>query len=362
MPKRFIIALAIFQAVLTFLHWVMYRQMLGLFPGLYPHRVALEIIVLAFSFGFFAISAISYYWENVILRVLYIYFGAWIVFALYFFLAGILALLISLVTSWPLSMFGSLVLSVALILIVYGLINARIPRVTSINVKLPNLPAAWQGKTAVMVSDLHLGHVLKGGFARKIVKLINKQKPEIVFIPGDFYDGVQTNFGELADEFKSITAPLGVYYSSGNHEVYAGYQKCEKALKGAGIKILEDEKTEINGLQILGLAYKGETDQTVSERLAQIKFDQGKPSILLKHIPDHLTAVEKAGVSFQLSGHTHLAQVWPFMYITHRVFKGYDYGLKKLGRMQIYTSCGVGTWGPPLRVFTKSEIVKITFL
>jgi hypothetical protein len=97
------------------------------------------------------------------------------------------------------------------------------------------------------------------------------------------------------------------------------------------------------------------------DRLAKIGIDVNRPSVLLKHIPDHLSAVEKAGVSLQLSGHTHLAQVWPLMYITRKVFKGYDYGLKKIGKMQIYTSCGVGTWGPPLRVFTKSEIVKIIF-
>jgi hypothetical protein len=361
MPKRFIFALAVFQAILTFLHWVMYRQVLALFPVPEPHKILLATVILAFSFGFFTISAVSYYWENFLFRALYVFFGAWLVFALYFLLGAVAALLISLVLSWSLAVFGNWVLAVALLLTVYGLINARIPRLTVVTVKLPNLPAAWQGKTAVLVSDLHLGHVLKSGFTRKIVRLINAQSTEVVFIPGDFYDGVHTNFQELADGFKKIKAPLGVYYCSGNHEMYAGYQKCEQALLQAGIKILEDEKIELSGLQILGLAYKGETDQGVLDRLAKIGIDANRPSVLLKHIPDHLSAVEKAGVSLQLSGHTHLAQVWPLMYITRKVFKGYDYGLKKIGKMQIYTSCGVGTWGPPLRVFTKSEIVKIIF-
>src|SRR5581483_4104212 len=102
----------------------------------------------------------------------------------------------------------------------------------------------------------HFGHILKQGFGKKIVNKINSHKPEIVFIPGDFYDGEHTNFQELADEFKKIEAPLGIYYCSGNHEMYAGYTECEAAIKKAGIHILEDRLTEVHGLQILGLAYK----------------------------------------------------------------------------------------------------------
>lgn len=361
MPKRFLFAIVVLQSILTFLHWVMYREVLLLLPALQPQRSVLALVILGFSFGFLSLSAISHYWENLIIRAAYIFFGVWDIFTLYLLLCGILALILGWALSWPVSVFGYAVLGGPAMLTLYGIINARIARVTAITVNLKNLPSSWQGKTAVMVSDLHLGHVLKTGFARKVVTKINSLKPEIVFIPGDFYDGVQTNFQELADAFKNLKAPLGVYYSSGNHEMYAGYQKCEQALRQAGVKILEDEKVEVLGLQILGLAYTAETDQTVKERLDKMNINPSKPSLLLKHIPDHLSAVEQAGVNFQLSGHTHLAQVWPFRYITRKVFKGYDYGLKNFAKLQIYTSCGVGTWGPPLRVFTRSEIVKIVF-
>jgi predicted MPP superfamily phosphohydrolase len=212
-----------------------------------------------------------------------------------------------------------------------------------------------------MVSDLHLGHILHSGFARKIIKLINEQKPDIVFIPGDFYDGVHTDFGALAAEFKTVSAPLGMYFCSGNHEMFAGYGACETAIKNAGIKILEDEKLEIDGIQIAGLAYKEETDETVVKRLEAIGLNREKPSILLKHVPNRLGPISRAGASLVLSGHSHQGQIWPFRYITYNVFKGFDYGLKSKGATQVYTSSGAGTWGPPMRVFTKSEIVKIIF-
>jgi predicted MPP superfamily phosphohydrolase len=85
------------------------------------------------------------------------------------------------------------------------------------------------------------------------------------------------------------------------------------------------------------------------------------PSILLKHQPDLLGVAESNGVSLQLSGHTHKAQMFPLSLITKWIYHGFDYGLHRFGNMQIYTSSGVGTWGPPLRVGTKAEIVRITF-
>jgi hypothetical protein len=85
-----------------------------------------------------------------------------------------------------------------------------------------------------------LGGVLQNGFAKKIITLINRQSPEIVFIPGDFYDGTHTRFKSYAGEFKKINAPSGIYFCSGNHEMFAGYKKCEQALRDTGIKILEN--------------------------------------------------------------------------------------------------------------------------
>ncbi len=83
--------------------------------------------------------------------------------------------------------------------------------------------------------------------------------------------------------------------------------------------------------------------------------------ILLKHTPFDLDVSERAGIDFQISGHTHQAQIFPLNYITRSVYKGYDYGFKKFGSMQVYVSSGTGTWGPPLRIGTVSEIVVINF-
>lgn len=362
MPKKFILVLIIAQSILLFYHWVIYKLLLNYFPILNNYSSLVLNTCLILSLTFLLFSTTCHYFENAILRACYIVSTIWLVFSLYFLLGGAIATILYLLPFTNITILGSIFTLTAFILVAYGLINARVVRVTKYNIKLPNLPQYWKNKKAVVAADLHFGQVLKHRTAKKIVKLINSLSPEIVLIPGDFYDGMHNNFQHPANEFKHIKAPSGSYFSSGNHELYAGYELCEQAIKNAGITILENKVEEVKGLQIIGLAYTHETNQSVTEHLEKIPFNKNLPTILLKHVPNHIHSVEKSGINLQLSGHTHLGQIWPFKYITKKVFKGFDYGLNTYGSLQVLTSSGVGTWGPPLRVFTKSEIVEITFI
>ena len=51
--------------------------------------------------------------------------------------------------------------------------------------------------------------------------------------------------------------------------------------------------------------------------------------------------------------------MWPWNFLVRRIYGPFAYGLHQLKTMWVYTSSGAGTWGPPLRVGTKSEIVLI---
>jgi hypothetical protein len=92
-----------------------------------------------------------------------------------------------------------------------------------------------------------------------------------------------------------------------------------------------------------------------------IKINPNAPTILLKHSPNNLDIAHKKGITLQLSGHTHKGQIFPINFITGLVYHGYDYGFKKFKDLQIYTSSGVGTWGPPMRVGNIPEIAVIKF-
>ncbi len=364
LPRGFYYFLILVEVLISLGHFALYASIKAFFPGLGVSSTTLLITLLILSVSFLAMTIITFKYDSWLLRVLNIIAAVWLPTFFYLLMASVAA--IAIIGVWP----GAIVIApkvlfaIALGLIFYGIVNARITRVIVKSVKLPNLPQSWKGKAAVLVTDIHLGHILRYGFAGKIIEKINKLKPEIVFISGDFFDGVKTNFDDLANLFKSVKSKYGIYFVTGNHEEIAGYKVCETAVAKAGMHILENQKVIIDGLQIAGLAYYPESQESgdlVMEKLKAMNLDLSQPSILLKHVPNRAHEIANFGINLQLSGHTHHGQVWPFRYITNRVYKGFDHGLKAINSNFIYTSSGVGTWGPPLRIFTRSEIVKFVF-
>ncbi|HEX3372529.1 MAG TPA: hypothetical protein VHS08_08420, partial [Candidatus Acidoferrales bacterium] len=95
--------------------------------------------------------------------------------------------------------------------------------------------------------------------------------------------------------------------------------------------------------------------------LKNADLDPVVASVLLVHDPNLLPIALEAGISLQLSGHTHRGQFFPFTIIVKRIYGIYAYGLQRFHQLQVYTSCGAGTWGPPMRLGSNPEIVLIRF-
>ena len=139
---------------------------------------------------------------------------------------------------------------------VYGIINARIIKVTRKLVKLPHLPVGWQGKTVLWVSDLHLGQVKTKSLAWEVVNIAQALNPEMVFIGGDLFDGVKANFKDLAEPFSHLHPPKGIYFITGNHEEFFNADEYIEAVANAGITILNNQMVTAEGLQIIGVDYR----------------------------------------------------------------------------------------------------------
>lgn len=88
------------------------------------------------------------------------------------------------------------------------------------------------------------------------------------------------------------------------------------------------------------------------------EVDHHYPIILLDHQPFNLEGAVEQGVDLQLSGHTHHGQLWPFNYITTAMYQ-ISTGYKLIGNTHFYVSAGFGTWGPPVRLGNRPEIVQI---
>jgi predicted MPP superfamily phosphohydrolase len=241
-----------------------------------------------------------------------------------------------------------------------GIINAAFLRVARVTVKLKGLPPAWEGKEAVLMSDLHLGNVRGAGFARRVVNKVLGLKPYAVFVSGDLFDGPKADYDRLIEPFCELTAPAGVYYVTGNHEEFSDSSKYILAVERVGLRVLKNEKVNAQGLQIVGVL-DGETldPQVYAATLQNTGLMASEPSILLAHRPSNLAVPTAAGISLQVSGHTHKGQIWPWIWAAFRVHGPFAYGLNRHQTLQVLTSSGAGTWGPPMRVGTSSEIVLI---
>lgn len=367
-PYIFVTILLVALALLTLGHIAVYRALVSIF-GITEHRklVALRVLLAVMSGGFVASMFLAARYYNVFTRFFYTLTASWMGVMHYVLIACVIYAVLALASRYlypgaPVATIGKLLIAVALLTASYGIINAERIKVREITVSIPALPDSWQGRRAVLVSDTHFGQVRGPAFSRKVVRYVNAANPDVVFFPGDFFDGTETDIEGAVAPWRGITAPLGTYFAMGNHEEFSDPTKYKDALDSAGIKTLVDRMEAVDGVQIIGADYRGNTDESrFKDMLASLRIDRAMPALLLKHEPAGIIEARDAGVSFMLSGHTHRAQMWPLGYVPRMIYGPFDYGLKSSGDMQVFTTSGVGTWGPPLRVGTDAEIVVITF-
>lgn len=362
----FVVFIAVAMAVVIGVHALLYFSWLRFFGVTDPTlRRIIGIALAVLSVSFLLTSILVHWRENLFTGGLYALAATWMGMLLYLFMATIAVWLILGVNHlFAIGLNARLVaaffLLVAVIVTGYGLWNAQHPVITNVSVSLKNLPPPWQGKKIVQISDVHLGAIHRKGFIVQIVKAINEINPDAVFITGDLFDGVGSDLNHLADPLNDLHPPLGTYFVTGNHETYVGVEKALTALKSTTVNVLDDEIVDLDGIQLVGIDYPQPGRQWNPEATLA-RLDRSRPSILLLHVPTPFDRFKQAGINLQLSGHTHVGQMWPFNYITRKVYSGYDYGLHADGDYALYTSSGAGTWGPPLRIGNRPEIVVVTF-
>ncbi len=360
--------IAITQSVLFLTHYLLYETWIfspagSEAPGAFWIRLVLGFL----SVSFVAASLLAFRYTNPALRTLYRVAAVWMGLVSFLFLAAVsswiifgVARLVGLDMNFHRTV--ELLFGAAIVAGLYGVFNASWMRITRATVRLANLPAAWRGRRAALISDVHLGHVRNGSFLRRLVAKSLKEEPDAIFVAGDLYDGTAIDARRAAEPLRELVAPHGVYFVAGNHEQFGDDSKYLNAIAAAGVRVLSNEKVEVDGLQIIGVPYRNAAqDRRFASVLHDIGLDRDRASILLTHAPDHPEIAEAAGVSLQLSGHTHLGQFLPWSWMARRIYRQFVYGLSQIGKMQVFTSSGAGTWGPPLRLGSNPEIVMLQF-
>ncbi|WP_150273801.1 metallophosphoesterase [Paenibacillus tepidiphilus] len=221
--------------------------------------------------------------------------------------------------------------------------------------------------TVAVASDLHLGNIVGNRHLRRMVAEINAMQPELILLAGDVLDDSIEPFlrNGMSEQLKQLKAKHGVYAVLGNHEYYGGsIAEYSRVMESIGIKVLQDEVVEAGGMYIVGR--KDKTAESLEGGRMSVAalmegLDLTRPVIMLDHQPTGFAAAAEAGVDVLLSGHTHRGQIAPNHFITRRLFE-LDWGYLLKEKLHVIVSSGYGTWGPPIRLASRSELIKLELL
>jgi predicted MPP superfamily phosphohydrolase len=248
---------------------------------------------------------------------------------------------------------GRIIVGLVIVLSIYSIINGKIIFVKTIKLSTSKLN---QGLNIVHLSDIHIGSIHGPGYLSRIVDKTNKLDPDVVLLTGDLADGGYDYTDATFKSLDDIKAP--VYFSVGNHEYYAGLDVILDILSRTKVNVLRNKKTIFKNIEIIGLDYEWGKKNFV-EMLKGFKADSKKYTILMFHNPVGLKEASKHDIDLMLSGHTHGGQFFPIMLIGRMIWK-YNRGLHRFNNSYIFTSTGVGTFGPPMRLGTNNQIALIT--
>ena len=226
-----------------------------------PGPLRSKLVLSLLSVSFVTASLLAFRYTNAAVRAFYRIAAVWLGFLTFLFLATVfswisfgIARLAGLdvsfhrIVEW---LFGAAVLAG-----LYGVFNASWTRITRTTIQLANLPPVWRGRRAALISDLHLGHVRNGSFLAADGGEDFEEEPDAIFIAGDLYDGTTIDVRRAAEPLNALVAPHGVYFVAGNHEQFGDESKYLHAIEAAGVRVLIDEKVEVDGLQIVGVPYR----------------------------------------------------------------------------------------------------------
>lgn len=234
--------------------------------------------------------------------------------------------------------------------------------------KVGNLRVAFFG-------DSHLGSTFDADGLAEHLKTIEKAKPDLLVIAGDFVDERTTKAEMIkaAQALGDVNTPYGVYYVFGNHDK-ALYQPGIRDFSGDDLvaelekngvivlqdkSILLDDRFYLVGRQDASQEFDfGGSRASIADLMAPL--DHSKYTIVLDHQPRDYAAEAKAGADLVLSGHTHGGQMIPLMQIIQWFGIGQNdrlYGIEKRDNTNFIVTSGISDWAIQFKTGTKSEYV-----
>ncbi len=350
---QFVVFLCIFFAVYFGMHLYVFLRLTGMMQ--IKRTFLLYALIAALALSFPVMSLLERFFAGWINRILYTISATWLG-VLWLFLWALLAYeIIRPFADIDQRISGFVIIGIVLILSAVSIANAAFVRVNHVDIPIKDLKGQL---SIVQLSDLHMGTIHNSGYLKNIVKMTNELKPDMVMITGDLVDGSSALNAKSFSALKNLKPKT--FFSTGNHEEYVDKEKAIGFLKKANITVLMNQMQNYKGTSIIGIDDPG-NGMRRDKSIDDFKINSSGPVILMYHRPDSFDDAAKKGVDLQLSGHTHDGQIFPFNLIT-KIFYPRIKGLYELNNSYLYVSPGTGTWGPPMRLGSRSEITYIRLL
>jgi predicted MPP superfamily phosphohydrolase len=244
----------------------------------------------------------------------------------------------------------------------YGLIEPYPIEVKNVEIISKDVPASFDGKKIVYISDIHYGPYFSGDRVRSLVAEINNLNPDLILLGGDYIDTEKVDMAPCFAELKNLKAPLGVYGVLGNHDHWGRAEQTREGLIAAGITPLDNTAVWINSgdgrIKLGGVGDLWHDSQNLTPTVGDVSVNDYV--ILLSHNPDYAEKIKTDKVDLVLSGHTHGGQITFFglfaPYTNTRYGQKYVSGLVEAPHTLVYVTKGVGTTSIPVRFFARPEI------
>lgn len=375
----FLIFFSIVFTVYFSVQYYLFSRLNMVFPGINGAAFYIKILFWVLALAFLTGRILEKIWLSEFTMGITMVGSYWLAAMIYFLIAVILIDLIRLadylIPFFPAILKSNLpeirrllfygIMAITGTSMIYGHFNARRPVVRNLEISIPKPAGEFSDLHITLVSDLHLGSILAKKHLGRIVSKINNQNPDLILLAGDVIDEDLDPVirKDLGSELNQLKAKLGVYAVTGNHEYIGGIEEAAAYLKKHGVRLIRDSVVLIeNSFYLVGREdrdrprFAGKPRKELHEIIEGV--NRNLPLILMDHQPFTLNESLQNGIDLHLSGHTHNGQIWPLNYIIDSIYE-VGWGYKNKEGMHVYVSSGVGTWGPPIRIGTRPEIVNI---
>ena len=167
------------------------------------------------------------------------------------------------------------------------------------------------------LSDIH------GKVRRRIIDILIKEKPDLIAISGDLYDGNLCAKKKITDFLAELVRIAPTFYSLGNHEI-GMVPDTRRKITDTGVRLLDDSFEHFRGITIGGLTSGFFKAQIGNGKKNPHLFGSPAPDLefldrfakedgvklLLSHHPEYyFDYIKDKNIEITLSGHAHGGQI-----------------------------------------------------